>query len=176
MASVQTELYLIRHGIAAERGTYDNDGDRPLTAKGSQRTEAMLKRLWSLGLQFDAVLTSPLVRAQQTADIVVGAGLAAKAETFGALAPGGQLHDWLSWLHWWQGHSPQGRVALVGHEPDLSDWGQQLVTGEGGDRWVLKKAGVIGLMVPAAEVAMGQSELFWLSSPRLLLGQGLTFG
>ncbi|MDA0268716.1 MAG: phosphohistidine phosphatase SixA [Cyanobacteria bacterium] len=176
MAIVQTELYLIRHGIAAERGTYANDGDRPLTAKGIQRTETMVKRLGALGCRFDAVLTSPLVRAQQTADILVRLGLASTLETFGALAPGGQLHDWLSWLEWWQGHSAQGRVALVGHEPDLSDWGQRLVTGQGGDRWVLKKAGVIGLMVPAAEVALGQSELFWLSSPRLLLGQGLTFG
>lgn len=176
MASVQTELYLIRHGIATERGTYDNDGDRPLTAKGIQRTETMLKRLWQLGLQFDVVLTSPLARAQQTADIVMRVGLAANVETFGALKPGGQITDWLAWLEWWQGHSAQGRVALVGHEPDLSDWGQQLVTGQGGDRWVLKKAGVIGLMLPAAEVALGQSELFWLSSPRLLLGQGLTFG
>jgi phosphohistidine phosphatase len=46
-----------------------------------------------------------------------------------ALKLGGQLTDWLSWLEWWQGHYAQGRVALIGHEPDLSDWSQQLVLG-----------------------------------------------
>jgi phosphohistidine phosphatase len=104
-------------------------GDRPLTAKGIQRTEAMFKRFWQLGLQFNAVLTSPLVRAQQTADILVRVGLATQVETFGALKLGGQLTNWLSWLEWWQGHYAQGRVALIGHEPDLSDWSQQLVLG-----------------------------------------------
>ena len=167
--SPPTELYLIRHGIAAERGTYRGDNERPLTDPGKARTRAVALRLLDLGCQVDKILTSPLVRAQQTAEILQAVGIAPTVATSATLAPGGQLSDWLPALAQWQTEQPSGRLALVGHEPDLSDWAQQLVTGQGGDRWRLKKAGVIGLHVPAAETAIGNSELFWLTPPRLLL-------
>ena len=164
-----TELYLIRHGIAAERGTYDRDDDRPLTDAGKERTHAVALRLLAVGCQADKILTSPLVRAQQTAEILLEVGMAPSVAISTNLAPGGQLSDWLPGLAQWQAEQPAGRLALVGHEPDLSAWAQQLVTGQVGDRWQLKKAGVIGLRVPAAATAIGHSELFWLTPPRLLL-------
>jgi phosphohistidine phosphatase len=168
-SSLQTELYFIRHGIAAERGTYDNDDERPLTEKGELRTRSVALRLMSLGCRVELILTSPLVRAQQTTHILLAAGLAPTHETVDALAPSGKLSDWLPWLGHWQIQHPISRLALVGHEPDLSEWAQQLVTGHSGDRWALKKAGVIGVGVPAAAAAIGNSELFWLTPPRLLL-------
>lgn len=64
------ELYLIRHGIAAERGTYPKDEERPLTEKGRAKTQKVAQRLYALGLRFDFILTSPLVRARQTAEIL----------------------------------------------------------------------------------------------------------
>jgi phosphohistidine phosphatase len=170
MASlVQTELYLIRHGIAAERGTYANDDDRPLVEKGHQRTAQVAKRLVDLGCTVDLLLTSPLVRAQQTAEILLQAGFAPQLESLEHLAPGGSIARWLDWLTEWQSTAPQGRLALVGHEPDLSRWGQQLVTGQICDRWELKKAGIIGLQVPEAQAAIAGSSLFWLTPPRLFL-------
>ncbi|MEM1279523.1 MAG: phosphohistidine phosphatase SixA, partial [Cyanobacteria bacterium P01_H01_bin.152] len=114
-------------------------------------------------------LASPLVRAQQTAEILLKVELAHTFETTDLLAPGGHLADWLPWLTRWQIDHPTSRLALIGHEPDLSRWAQQLVHGMWGDRWQLKKAGVIGVEVPAAEAAIGRSELFWLAPPRLLL-------
>ncbi|HEY9887624.1 MAG TPA: phosphohistidine phosphatase SixA [Candidatus Obscuribacterales bacterium] len=167
--SPQTDLYFIRHGIAAERGTYANDGDRPLTPKGEARTQAVAQRLVELGCTVDLILTSPLVRAQQTAQILLAAGLAPTLNTEPALAPEGALADWLSWLTHWQTQQPHSTLALVGHEPDLSHWAQQLVGGHSSDRWQLKKAGIIGVQVPAAAAAIGHSELFWLVPPRLLL-------
>lgn len=165
----QTELYLIRHGIAAERGTYLNDGDRPLTEKGRIRTIQMAQRLQELGWQVDTLISSPLVHAQQTAEILVAEGRASAYETMALLAPAGSLQTWLGWLALWQKQHPQGKLALVGHEPDLSQWAQQLVQGATHDRWVLKKAGIIGVIVPEARRAIAQSELFWLVPPRLFL-------
>lgn len=168
-SSPQTELYLIRHGIAAERGSYDNDADRPLTDKGRERTAAIAQRLHQLGCHFDHMLTSPLVRAQQTTEILLQAGLAAEADITDTLAPDGTLEDWLVWLAEWQSAHPQSQLALVGHEPNLSRWGQYLVHGQPSDRWQLKKAGIIGLHLPEAAIALGRSELFWLTPPKLLL-------
>ena len=169
VSSPQTELYFIRHGIAAERGTYENDDERPLTDAGQARTQAIAQRLLALGCQVDWVLSSPLVRAQQTTQILLEAGIAPTVETTHTLSPVGQLQAWLPWLDQWQREHPISRVALVGHEPNLSEWAQQLVTGRRGDRWKLKKAGVIGVKAPAAVTAIGHSELFWLTPPRLLL-------
>ncbi|MEO0532274.1 MAG: phosphohistidine phosphatase SixA [Cyanobacteria bacterium P01_A01_bin.123] len=166
--SIPTELYLIRHGIAAERGTYDNDCDRPLTAKGDVKTHQIAERLKALGLNFETLLTSPLVRARQTADILSAVGLSAAVDVCDHLAPNGNFAAWLTWLASWQ-QTGQSRLALIGHEPDLSRWAQILVEGQISDRWVLKKAGVIGLQVPEARQARGQSQLVWLSPPRFLL-------
>ncbi len=167
--SQQTELYFIRHGIAAERGTYANDDDRPLTDKGRARIQAVAHRLVDLGCRVEMILTSPLVRAHQTTQILLEAGLAPTSETTKFLAPGGNLSDWLPWLADWQMTHPVSRLALVGHEPDLSHWAQLFVQGQVSQHWQLKKAGVIGVEIPAAKDAIGNSELFWLAPPRLLL-------
>ncbi|MEM9161974.1 MAG: phosphohistidine phosphatase SixA [Cyanobacteria bacterium P01_F01_bin.4] len=166
--STPTEVYLIRHGIAAERGTYADDDQRPLIEKGMRRTRQVAERLGSLGLAFDMILTSPLLRATQTAKILQQAGLGNHINVCPPLAPGGSLPEWLNWLATWQ---PAGGpcVALVGHEPDLSEWAQRLVVGSVAHRWTLKKAGVVGLRVPAAEDAIAHSELFLWVPPRFLL-------
>ena len=91
------EVYLIRHGIAAERGTYSNDDERPLVDKGINKTKKVAKSLREIGVVFDVICTSPLVRAKQTADILFEAGLSSQIEIFSALAPGGNIQDWETW-------------------------------------------------------------------------------
>ncbi len=168
-----TEVYFIRHGIAIAREAGKDDEQRQLTEKGVTKTKRIAQRLGDLGLQFDTMLTSPLVRAQQTADILNQAGLASHVEEFLPLRPDGKLSDWLTWLGRWQSASASPpavpSVALVGHEPNLSEWAQHLVCGEPQSNWTLKKAGIIGLRLPQAQQAIGQSQLFWLAPPRLLL-------
>ena len=62
------ELYLIRHGIAAERGPeYPDDSKRPLTGKGIAALKREAKALNGLGVTFDLIITSPLTRTRQTA-------------------------------------------------------------------------------------------------------------
>ncbi len=161
------DLYLIRHGLAAERGTYTNDGDRPLTEAGYKKTRQVAKRLLDLNLRFDQILTSPLVRARQTADILVDIGLGKTLQEVGYLAPGGNIHAWVDWFHTWKDTNPSC-IALVGHEPDLSEWAEILLWGKASGVLVLKKAGVIGLTLPLDGSPIASSQLFWLTPPRLL--------
>lgn len=167
-ANLQTQVYLIRHGIAVERGIYADDRQRPLTEKGTYKTEKIAQQLVILGFRFDMLLTSPLVRAVKTAEILRQVGLVEDFQICQALAPAGNIQDWLVWMGTWQSSAHQ-TLALVGHEPDLSQWAQRLVHGSLQGRWVLKKAGMIGLTVPAAENALGQSQLFWLAPPRFII-------
>ena len=63
MQTQQFELYLIRHGVAAERGeNYPDDTKRPLTNEGVQKLRKEAKALVALDITFDVILTSPLVR------------------------------------------------------------------------------------------------------------------
>jgi len=159
------EVYLIRHGIAAERGTYEDDDARPLVAKGIEKTTAIAKRLLKIGISFDIILTSPLVRAQETAAILLSEGLSDRLEEFPPLAPAGNIRDWLDW---YQKHNYE-KIALVGHEPDLGNWTEILVWGEAKNRIILKKAGIIGIQLPLEGEIIGNSELFLLIPPKWFL-------
>jgi phosphohistidine phosphatase len=163
------ELYLIRHGLAGEFGTYPNDNERPLTEDGIKKTRLIANRLIDLGLQFDLILTSPLVRAKQTADILVEVGLGSQLQEVNYLALDSNITAWLSWLSTWVPGN-QKRLALVGHEPTLSTWAELLAWGEVKGAIKLKKAGIIALSLPESGSPIGQSTLFWLTPPRFLLG------
>lgn len=162
------ELYLIRHGIAAEPENYTSDAERPLTDEGKRKTKKVAQRLSDLGLHFDLILTSPLVRARQTADILKSIGLSSQLEESTELAFGGSIQNWLNWLEKWR-QNGGSCLALVGHEPNLSNWAEILIWGEARGRLVMKKAGVIGLQLPEIDSPLGSSLLFWLTPPKFLL-------
>ena len=64
------ELYLIRHGIAEERGPeWPDDSKRPLTGKGITALKQEAKALAALGISFDLIISSPLMRTRQTANV-----------------------------------------------------------------------------------------------------------
>src|SRR5438552_12259523 len=72
-AEKEHKVYLVRHAIAADRGdAYPDDAKRPLTHKGVARMREVVEGLRDLGITVDVVLTSPLLRAKQTAEILVG--------------------------------------------------------------------------------------------------------
>ncbi len=162
------ELYLIRHGIATEPGIEHNDEERSLTDQGSQKTRKVSQRLYELGLRFDVILTSPLVRSRQTAEILRSSGLSSQLEESTYLAPDGDIHPWLGWLEQQQ-HRTDTSLALVGHQPNLGEWAEILVWGEARAVLVLKKAGLIGLLLPDTGSPLGRSQLFWLTPPKFLL-------
>lgn len=163
------EVYLIRHGIAAERGTYDDDEQRPLTGKGVVRTTKVAESLINKGLKLDLILTSPLVRAAQTAKILQQAGLATQTATHTFLKPNGSISEWLTWLEQHQSQYFGARIALVGHQPDLGNWAEMLLWGTVKNQIVVKKAGVIGLQMPAIGTAIARSTLFLHTAPKWLI-------
>ncbi|MFQ6538485.1 MULTISPECIES: phosphohistidine phosphatase SixA [Aphanothece] len=156
------ELLLLRHGIAAERRPDHPDQARALTPEGRQRTAAVLSQLHRLGVGADRLLSSPLVRARQTAELAVAAGLAPAVTLTDALAPGGDPLPLLADL------AAGGRLLLVGHEPDLGDLAARLIGAPPGSI-ALKKAGLAVLDLPTPRTP-GQACLRLLLAPRQLLG------
>ncbi len=160
-----TYIYLLRHGIAQERELSKNDYDRELTSLGREKTTAVAKRLNKLGLQCNLILTSPLVRAQQTAQILSDVFGSTPIEVKDWLKPEGSFAEWSAWL---QEHQSIDSVFLVGHEPDLSLWTEIMVWGQGSGNILLKKAGVIGLVSYSDKPLQGNCTLFLLVPPKIL--------
>ncbi len=164
------ELYLIRHGIAEEKQPdIKKDEERSLTKEGRQKTEKVAHRIKQLGLQFEVIVTSPLVRARQTAEIFVAAGLSTQWEESPHLAPNGQISPWLKYWLEPKNYAQNTQIALVGHEPCLSNWAEILLWGEVKNSLVLKKAGMIGIKLPEIGSPLGRSQMFWLTPPKYLL-------
>ena len=85
-------LYILRHGIAVEPGTpgYAKDADRPLTPEGERKLRQIAEAMEALELSFDLILSSPYLRARQTAEIIAEALKARKKlELSDSLTPGG---------------------------------------------------------------------------------------
>ena len=159
------ELYLVRHAIAAERGPkYPDDKLRPLTPDGTKKFKQSVPALMELGVVIDFVLTSPLVRARETAQLLA-AGLKPKpaiAEVE-ALAPGGRHQAIIEAI---KTHAKRNRrLALVGHEPDLGELAARLLGARG---MVEFKNGGIGLIEVNAATLGGPGTLRWMLMPKAL--------
>jgi phosphohistidine phosphatase len=158
-------LLLLRHGLAEERQAGRSDAERALSDRGRQRTRAVLEQLVARGLVADRLLSSPLRRAHQTAEIAVHCGLAPALELAPELRPGGDLAAGLS--VWLAAPEPPRRLLLVGHEPDLSQLAARLIGAPPG-ALRLRKAGLIQLNL-AESIGGGGAELELLLRPALLL-------
>jgi phosphohistidine phosphatase len=159
-------LYLLRHGIAVERDApgYAKDADRPLTPEGERKLEQIAKAMQALDLAFDLILSSPYVRARQTAEIIARAlGVRKKLEFANSLACGGDTKELVDYLKRLQ-PSPEN-VLLVGHEPYLSGLVSQLVAGDEGCWVVLKKGGLCKLSTESLKHGRCAS-LAWLLTPK----------
>jgi len=108
------QLFIIRHGIAIDEGPGLSDEDRYLTAEGRHRTAKVGKLLRDQVGGLDLILTSPLVRAVQTADIVARELECDDVRVCTALAPGGSLSRVDAAI---EDAFDVERLALVGHEP-----------------------------------------------------------
>jgi phosphohistidine phosphatase len=158
------ELYLIRHGVAAERGDeYPDDSKRPLTSGGISRLRKEAKALEELGVGFDHIITSPLTRTRQTADIFAES-LKSKPSLSqsDALAPAGTSAAVIQEL---AKHMRKGRIALVGHEPNLGELAARLI----GARLPLefKKGGICRIDFEVFP-PKGVGQLRWFVTPRML--------
>lgn len=135
-----THLILFRHGIAVPSGTPDvEESQRPLTKKGEKRTREIARGLKPFLKKIDRIVSSPLPRALRTAEIVAEVlGLSEVVETSEALLPQAQPVDIQSWLK----SRDESRLMIVGHNPNLSDLLNLLVSGHVEPRSIeLRKAG-----------------------------------
>ena len=170
------ELLLLRHGIAEPRQEGRAEATRALTAAGRRRCAAVLERLRQRGLAADRLLSSPLLRARQTAELAVQADLAPALELAESLAPGGspllQLATWLASMPAQPGQRP--RLLLVGHEPDLGELASALIGAPAG-AIALRKSGLALLRCGAGalDLEAAPEARRPLASLRLLLTPGL---
>ena len=158
------ELYLVRHAIAAERGAdYPDDSKRPLTSDGIARFRKETKALAALGVDVDHIISSPLVRAKQTAEIL-SAALPSQPSitTSDALAPAGTPTAVYQEL---AKHMRKARIALVGHEPNIGELAARLI----GSRTPMEfKKGAICRIDFEVFPPKGHGHLRWFVMPRML--------
>jgi phosphohistidine phosphatase len=164
-------LYILRHGIAEDEAPKGDDRARRLTSRGRARMRAAAAGMRALGIRFDALLTSPFVRAVETAAIVAEvyggepapqelpalAGGTSPAETARALRP----------------FVRNEHVMIVGHEPGLSGLASLLLAGSPTAVSIeLKKGGLIALdtgqLLRASGGAATGATLLWHATPRQL--------
>jgi len=158
------KFYLMRHGPAEDRADSGLDSDRALSAAGRERVRAVAKRLLDLEEAPTQIITSPLARSVQTAEIVaIASKLSARRGTVEVrreLSPGAGAEAVL--LVRRTALEGGKRVLFVGHEPDLTAVVSTLV---GGFHRPFDKAMVVGLQLPAEG---GQARLRFVLDPRTL--------
>ena len=158
------ELLIVRHGIAVEPGTAGfTEAERPLTEEGTLRFREAARGLAALLPRPDVLLTSPLVRARQTAEIAAEAWGKRKPQIEPRLAAGAAPQAILSCL---AEHGESGLVATFGHEPDCSRLLGHLLGSRHDDRLAFKKGGAA--LVELAGGAAGFGQLVWFLPPRIL--------
>lgn len=161
------KLYILRHGDAVEHGDPRyKENDRPLTPKGIQRTKQLAHILREMEITFDAVLTSPLARARETAEILArGMKLQDNMRFCEHLAPSGSMEELVHQINMIR-PAPKS-VMLVGHEPYLSGFVSLLCTGAPGLPMVFKKGALCRLQIDVLSVGKC-AMLDWLLQPRII--------
>jgi phosphohistidine phosphatase len=154
------EIYVVRHGIAVPSEAGSSDRFRPLTSKGRRRFRRSARRFARLGGKLDLILTSPLVRAVQTAEILVAAVKDAEVAVLEELDPGSGVQALLEAV---ARRADFRSVALVGHEPQLSGL-IAVLTATPGNEIEVRKGAIVRLDVAEA-LAPGSAELRWTLNP-----------
>jgi phosphohistidine phosphatase len=141
-------LSLLRHGIAVNRESSGNadDRERALTPKGERRMRRNAEGMLALGLTYDLILSSPYLRATQTAAIVAQTfEVPEEVQLSDTLTPAGSPRQLLAALH--TDYRERQDILLVGHEPYLSRLISTLLTGGPNLPVVMKKGGLCTLAV-----------------------------
>lgn len=165
MAPSARRLYLVRHAIAAERGPeWPDDARRPLTERGAARMRQVMKGFVALDEPLSLVLTSPLTRALETAEIVAAAfDRRPPVRVLPALAPGVTASDAAAAIA--AAARSARRVALVGHEPDLGTLAAWLIGARQPVRF--KKGGICRIDVTHWPPDR-HGQLAWMAPPKML--------
>lgn len=166
-------LYIIRHAIAVEAGTpeYENDNLRPLTEKGKKKMQKIAQGLKGLEAEINLILTSPYLRAVETAKILrkmfdLNKEDVVETEHLTPVGYGDQLINLIN-----EKYANMENIALVGHEPSLGILTSMLVAGDPNLSLSLKKGGICRLSMDAVQYGRCAT-LDWLLSPSQLAELG----
>ncbi len=165
-------LYIIRHAIAVDEALsdYELDRERPLTDKGRKKMRQIARALRNLGVEFDVILSSPYLRACQTAEILGDVFKMKKMIVMtDHLVPMatpelliGEINE----------NYPVDSIAVVGHEPYLSTLIGLLVADNAKLEITLKKGGVCYLAADDLHHLDHRATLEWLLTPGILMEIG----
>lgn len=158
------KVVLIRHAAAVPKGTPGVlDAERPLTTSGKIRFRTAARGLSRIMPRPHVLLTSPLPRAQETAEIAARAFKSADAGIEPSLAD----HDVDGIMATLKNHAPDATVALVGHEPALGALLARLLgSSEGTEPLAFRKGGAALVELPDGPSTPGR--LVWFLDPRVL--------
>ncbi len=160
------DVYLVRHAIAEPRDSerWVDDSQRPLSPEGIDLFRVAARGLRRVGVDVEAVIASPYVRAWHTAEILSDEAGWPLPEASPALEPSGPAAACAELL----ATRSESSLAVVGHQPQLSSLAALFVAGErDGARFELKKGGVICVRFPVAP-AVGAGIVRWSVSPKIL--------
>ena len=160
--SGKVRVHLLRHAHAGDAFEWIGDDDlRPLTDKGRKQSQRLGAFLEGHGVRPDVIVTSPKVRAAQTAEIVAGA-LGMTVKTDGRLGEGfGQRERWAL-----LDETGARELMVVGPDPDFSSLLAYLVDTAG----IRMKKGALATVDLHTKLGDGEGELRWLVPPDLLAG------
>jgi phosphohistidine phosphatase len=157
------QLYLLRHADAGDPMAWPgDDAERPLSAKGKRQARRLGSLLADIGWKPDLILTSPKVRAADTARLV-GRAVGVKPDEERRLASGFDLSDVGALL---AAHPDSKRVVLVGHDPDFSELASTLI----GAAIELRKGALARIDLEDAKALAGHGALRWLIPPGAVPG------
>jgi phosphohistidine phosphatase len=160
-------IYLLRHGIAAPLGEQNefDDAKRALTEDGIAKMREVSSGLKRLGATFDLVASSPLVRAKQTAEIVVEVlKIKEPIRVWEELSPNASLDGSLQQL---QKYHKKTSPLLVGHQPFMGMLACFLICGSDRTSLDFKKGGICCIQVDHV-VPQSRGELLWMLTPKIL--------
>ncbi len=155
------ELYIIRHGIAIDRSAEINEFDRYLTDEGKNELKIIGQGLKKIGINFDLIMSSPLIRAKQTAEIIAhetGYDIKKIKETE-------YLEIGSNWKKAFDLIDNDEHVAFIGHNPMLSEMVCAILCGELNGNTPMKKAGVCRISMISKKIFSG--ELKWFIPPKI---------
>ena len=157
-------IYFLRHGQAGSHSEWKgDDAERPLTKKGKESMQREAETIVQLDLRLDAIISSPLARAYQTAEII-GERLMMGDKLFQdeRLSPGFGSAELAQIV---EAYKNADAIMVVGHEPDFGLTIGALI---GGGQVVVKKGGLarVDLLIDSPDLA---GELVWLIPPKILI-------
>jgi phosphohistidine phosphatase len=164
------KLILVRHGLAAERELFErqnkDESQRPLVIKGRKRSQVMAVELKSWIQDVDLLVSSPYLRAKQTAELFRQSLVPKKYFESIELIPSAPPMAFAGWLR--SNAALATKVVVVGHSPQLDLFASWCLSGRLESFIEIKKSGILGLEIESFhDFKPGHAELRFLVSPKM---------